>query len=72
MYTEPAIHGGELGQAATDYANIVNTDADNQYNAEDITKLIEPILFKKADIVIGDRRVETIRHFSPLKIFLQN
>ena len=50
---------------------IVNTDADNQYNAEDIEKLIEPILRKKADIVIGDRRVETIRHFSPLKIFLQ-
>ena len=50
---------------------IVNTDADNQYNAEDIEKLIEPILRKKADIVIGDRRVETIQHFSPLKIFLQ-
>ena len=49
---------------------IVNTDADNQYNAEDIEKLIDPILRKKADIVIGDRRVETIRHFSPLKIFL--
>ena len=50
---------------------IVNTDADNQYNAEDIEKLIEPILRKKADIVIGDRRVETIQHFTPLKIFLQ-
>ena len=50
---------------------IVNTDADNQYNAEDIEKLIEPILRKKVDIVIGDRRVETIQHFSPLKIFLQ-
>ena len=49
---------------------IVNTDADNQYNAEDIEKLVEPILQKKVDIVIGDRRVETIRHFSPLKIFL--
>ena len=50
---------------------VVNTDADNQYNADDIEKLIEPILQKKVDIVIGDRRVETIRHFSPLKIFLQ-
>ena len=50
---------------------IVNTDADNQYNADDIEKLIEPILRKKADIVIGDRRVETIQHFTPLKIFLQ-
>ena len=50
---------------------VVNTDADNQYNADDIEKLIEPILRKKVDIVIGDRRVETIRHFSSLKIFLQ-
>ena len=50
---------------------IVNTDADNQYNAKDIGKLIEPILQNKVDIVIGDRQVETIRHFSTLKIFLQ-
>ena len=50
---------------------IVNTDADNQYFGGDIVKLIEPILKKDADIVIGDRQVETIRHFSPVKIFLQ-
>jgi glycosyltransferase involved in cell wall biosynthesis len=50
---------------------IVNTDADNQYFGGDISKLIQPILDKKADIVIGDRQVETILHFSPLKIFLQ-
>lgn len=50
---------------------IVNTDADNQYCGEDIAKLIQPILDKKADIVVGDRQVETIRHFSPIKIFLQ-
>ena len=50
---------------------IVNTDADNQYFGEDIKKLIQPILNKRADIVIGDRQVETIRHFSPLKILLQ-
>jgi glycosyltransferase involved in cell wall biosynthesis len=50
---------------------IVNTDADNQYFGEDISKLIQPILKKRADIVIGDRQVETIGHFSPLKIFLQ-
>ena len=50
---------------------IVNTDADNQYFGGDIAKLIQPILNKKADIVIGDRQVETIRHFSPLKVFLQ-
>ena len=50
---------------------IVNTDADNQYFGGDIAKLIQPILEKRADIVIGDRQVETIRHFSPIKIFLQ-
>lgn len=50
---------------------IVNTDADNQYYGGDIPKLIEPILKKEADIVVGDRQVETIRHFSPIKIFLQ-
>ncbi|MEC9423898.1 MAG: glycosyltransferase family 2 protein [Nitrospinota bacterium] len=50
---------------------IVNTDADNQYFGGDIGKLIQPILRKEADIVVGDRQVETIRHFSPMKIFLQ-
>lgn len=50
---------------------IVNTDADNQYYGADIPKLIQPILDGKADIIIGNRQVETIRHFSPLKIFLQ-
>ena len=50
---------------------IVNTDADNQYFGGDIGKLIRPILKKEADIVVGDRQVETIRPFSPMKIFLQ-
>jgi glycosyltransferase involved in cell wall biosynthesis len=50
---------------------IVNTDADNQYCAADIPELIRPILEGKADLVIGNRQVETIRHFSPLKILLQ-
>ena len=50
---------------------IVNTDADNQYNAQDIVKLIEPILKGDADIVIGSRPVDNIKHFSPLKKFLQ-
>jgi len=50
---------------------IVNTDADNQYDAGAIPELIRPILNGTADIVIGDRQVETIRHFSPLKILLQ-
>lgn len=50
---------------------IVNTDADNQYRGQDIEKLVRPILERKADMVIGDRQVEKIAHFSPLKIKLQ-
>ena len=50
---------------------IVNTDADNQYHADDIQHLIEPILTRKADIVVGDRRVANLVNFSPLKRFLQ-
>jgi glycosyltransferase involved in cell wall biosynthesis len=50
---------------------IVNTDADNQYNAEDIPLLIAPILSGKADIVIGDRGVASLDTFSPSKRLLQ-
>lgn len=50
---------------------IVNTDADNQYCAEDIPKLIEPILRGEAEIVIGARPIQQIQHFSPAKKFLQ-
>src|SRR5213592_2758215 len=50
---------------------IVNTDADNQYFCGDIPKLVEPILRGDADIVVGDRVVESIEHFSPLKKRLQ-
>lgn len=50
---------------------IVNTDADNQYNAEDIPVLIYPLLHGKAEIVIGDRGVGSLAVFSPLKRKLQ-
>jgi glycosyltransferase involved in cell wall biosynthesis len=50
---------------------IVNTDADNQYEGADIPKLVEPILRGHADMVVGDRQVGTIEHFSPLKKALQ-
>lgn len=50
---------------------IVNTDADNQYVGEDIELLVRPILEGRADMVIGDRRPDTIAHFSPLKRRLQ-
>ena len=51
---------------------IVNTDADNKYCANDIEKIVEPILQSRADIVIGARPVSEIRHFSLLKKVLQN
>lgn len=50
---------------------IVNTDADNQYNADDILVLTAPVLEGKADIVIGARPIETIEHFSLVKKILQ-
>lgn len=50
---------------------IVNTDADNQYNAADIAALIQPILERRADLVIGDRGVASLPAFSPLKRLLQ-
>lgn len=50
---------------------IVNTDADNQYCADDIEKIIKPILNASADIVIGSRPVSKIQHFSLLKKMLQ-
>lgn len=50
---------------------IVNTDADNQYNAGDIPKLIEPIIQGQADIVIGDRQIASLAYFTPLKRRLQ-
>jgi glycosyltransferase involved in cell wall biosynthesis len=49
---------------------IVNTDADNQYRASDIERLIQPILRGEADIVIGSRPIEQIEHFSVTKKIL--
>lgn len=51
---------------------IVNTDADNQYCADDIAKLIEPILAGKYDIVIGERPIDETEHFSFIKKKLQH
>ncbi|HDH04472.1 MAG TPA: glycosyltransferase family 2 protein [Nitrospirae bacterium] len=50
---------------------IVNTDADNQYSADDIPRLVEPILSGKAEIVVGARPIAEIKHFSPIKKILQ-
>jgi len=51
---------------------IVNTDADNQYVADDIEKIVRPILEGKADIVIGERPIDETEHFSPIKKTLQH
>jgi glycosyltransferase involved in cell wall biosynthesis len=50
---------------------IVNTDADNQYSGADIPKLVAPILGGHADMVVGDRQVQRIEHFSGSKKLLQ-
>jgi hypothetical protein len=50
---------------------IVNTDADNQYCADDIPALCAPIIAGEADIVVGARPIATTAHFSARKKFLQ-
>ena len=50
---------------------IVNTDGDNQYAGWDIPKLIQPILAKEADMVVGDRQTGNVAHFSLIKKILQ-
>lgn len=51
---------------------IVNTDADNQYCADDIEKLVRPIIEGRTDIVIGARPIDQVQHWSPLKKKLQH
>src|SRR5262245_62941608 len=50
---------------------IVNTDADNQYAGSEIPRLVAPILAGQADMVIGDREVGQVAHFSWPKRRLQ-
>jgi glycosyltransferase involved in cell wall biosynthesis len=50
---------------------VVNTDADNQYCGADVAKLVAPILAGEADMVVGDRQVAQIDHFSGSKKGLQ-
>jgi glycosyltransferase involved in cell wall biosynthesis len=50
---------------------IVNTDADNQYPGHEIPRLLAPILAGQADMVVGDRGVADVAHFSPTKRLLQ-
>lgn len=49
---------------------LVNTDGDNQYNQETIPELIQPLLLKSHELVVGDRLVWELKHFStPKKVF---
>jgi len=50
---------------------IVNTDADNQYPADQIKNLVQPILDGKSELVIGDRGVSKVAHFPGHKRALQ-
>ncbi len=50
---------------------IVNTDGDNQYDADCIPDLVRPVLDKRADLVVGERPIESISEFSRLKQRLQ-
>ena len=50
---------------------IVNTDADGQYSSSDIPRLVEPIVARRADMVVGDRQIQDVDHFSPSKKLLQ-
>lgn len=50
---------------------IVNTDADNQYEATDIPKLTAPVVAGEADMVIGARPIDETEHFSWIKKKLQ-
>jgi len=50
---------------------VVNTDADGQYDPDEIPRLVAPIVERRADMVVGDRRIEELEHFSTSKKLLQ-
>jgi glycosyltransferase involved in cell wall biosynthesis len=50
---------------------VVNTDGDNQYPQERIADLVQPILAGQAEIVVADRQVHLVEHFSKNKVRLQ-
>lgn len=61
-----------LARALAEGADIiVNTDADNQYCADDIALLVAPIVERRAEFVIGTRPISAIEHFSRTKRLLQ-
>lgn len=66
-----SFHDGALKALEMGADILVNTDGDNQYPSERIADLVQPIIKRQADIVIGDRQTKTIEHFSPYKKWLQ-
>ena len=59
----------EAAHLGADY--LVNFDADNQYCADDIEKLLKPLLAGDADMVVGERPISEMQHFSFMKRTLQ-
>ena len=66
-----AFLAGVLGALERGADVVVNTDADNQYDARSLPDLVAPILAGRADLVIGARPIATMRHFSWVKRRLQ-
>lgn len=66
-----AFQAGLARAAALGADVVVNTDADNQYDASYIPALTKPIIDQQADMVIGARPINKIGHFSPIKKVLQ-
>jgi len=66
-----SFHDGVVRALELDADIVVNTDGDNQYPQERIADLVQPILGGRADIVIADRQVHLVEHFSPVKKLLQ-
>ncbi|NJK71343.1 MAG: glycosyltransferase family 2 protein [Thermales bacterium] len=66
-----AVNTGVLKAIQENADILVNTDADNQYEAKDIAKLVQPIIAQKADYVYGQRPIMDIQEFSSFKKYLQ-
>jgi glycosyltransferase involved in cell wall biosynthesis len=66
-----SFHDGVVRALELNADIVVNTDGDNQYPQERISDLVQPIVHGRADIVIADRQVDLVEHFSPVKKMLQ-
>ena len=51
---------------------IVNLDGDNQYSAQDITKIVTPILENRADVVVGNRQLRLVPGYPLYKLISQS